>query len=158
MTRRRKKPYFERIDGSPDPIIFEIKRRVHFSEVDVMSIAWHGRYSAYFEEVNTEIGRRCGLSYKDFCEANLQAPIVEFHIDYYMPLYLDEEFTIRGILHWHDGSRLNTEYHLLKEDGTIAARGYTKQLIIESNSWEVCIVSPDLLEKCRKRWKSGEFY
>src|SRR3990170_7827083 len=97
MIRRRKKKYFEYIDGSPDPIIVEIKRRVHFSEADVMGIVWHGRYSTYFEEVNAEIGRRCGLSYKDFCEANLQAPIVEFHIDYYMPLYIDEEFTIRGI-------------------------------------------------------------
>ncbi len=97
-----------------------------------MGIVWHGRYSIYFEEASAEIGRRCGLSYKDFYEAELRAPIGEFHIDYYKPLYLDEEFTIRGALYWHGGSRLNTEYQLLKQDGSIAASGYTVQLFIHS--------------------------
>lgn len=157
MRQRKKKTYFETQPGSPQPIVVEIKRRVHFNEADIMGITWHGRYSLYFEEASAEIGRRCGLSYKDFYEAGLRAPIVEFHIDYYKPLYLDEEFTIRGALYWHDGSRLNTEYHLIKQDGSIAASGYTVQLFIDSGTWEVCMVSPELLIKCRNRWKAGEF-
>lgn len=157
MRQRKKKTYFELTQGSPKPIVVEIERRVHFSEADVMGVVWHGRYSIYFEEVSADIGRRCGLSYKDFYEAELRAPIVEFHIDYYKPLYLDEEFTIRGALHWHDGSRLNTEYQLLKQDGNVAASGYTVQLFIHSGTWEVCMISPELLVQCRKRWKAGEF-
>lgn len=140
MKQRREKTYFETQEGSPKPIVVEIKRRVHFNEADVMGIVWHGRYSLYFEEASAELGRRCGLSYKDFYEAELRAPIVEFHIDYYKPLYLDEEFTIRGTLHWHDGARLNTEYQLIKKDGTIAASGYTVQLFIDSRTWDVCII------------------
>lgn len=141
----------------PEPVVVELRRRARFSEVDVMGVVWHGRYSTYFEEAAAEIGRRCGLSYRDFYEAELRAPIVEFHIDYYKPLFLDEEFTIRAALIWNEGSRMNTEYYLLKQDGSLAASGYTVQLFIDPNSWEVCIVSPGLLEKCRKRWKAGEF-
>ncbi|MDP3112798.1 MAG: acyl-CoA thioesterase [Thermodesulfovibrionales bacterium] len=158
MKLRKKKYYFERVDGAPEPVVVELKRRARFSEVDVMGVVWHGRYSLYFEEVSEEIGRRCGMSYKDFYEAGLRTPIVEFHINYYKPLYLDEEFTIRGTLLWHDGPRLNIEYQLLKQDGNCAASGYTVQLFIYSGSWEVCIVSPGLLERCRKRWKAGEFH
>ena len=157
MKLRKKKYYFERVDGVPEPLIVEIRRRVRLSEVDVMGVVWHGRYSIYFEEAAAEIGRLCGMSYRDFYEAELRAPIVEFHIDYYKPIFLDEEFTIRTVLVWHEGSRMNTEYYLLKQDGSLAASGYTVQLFIDPGSWEVCIVSPGLLERCRKRWKAGEF-
>ncbi len=157
MKQRKKKTYFETTEGSPKPIVVEIKRRVQLSEADVMGVVWHGRYPMYFEEASAEIGRRCGMSYKDFYEAGLRAPIVEFHIDYYQPLFLEEEFTIRGILHWHEGSRLNTEYQLLKQNGSVAARGYTIQLFIDDKSWKVHMISPELFEKCRKNWKAGKF-
>ena len=98
------------------------------------------------------------MSYKDFYEANLRTPIVKFHVDFFKPLYLDEEFTIRGVLHWHDGARLNIEYQLLKQNGIKAASGYTVQLFINSISGEVCVISPEMLENCRDRWKAGEFH
>jgi acyl-CoA thioester hydrolase len=158
MPPRRKKVYFETVGGAAEPVAVNIGRRVRFSEVDVMGIVWHGRYALFFEEASAELGRRCGLSYRDFYEAELRAPIVEFHVDYYRSLYLDEEFEIRAAMFWHDGARINTEYHLVKQDGTLAASGYTVQLFTAAKTGEVCIVSPPLLERCRGRWKSGEFY
>jgi acyl-CoA thioester hydrolase len=157
MPARRRKTYFERAADAPDPVAIEISRRTRFSEVDVMGIVWFGRYPLYFEEASAELGRRCGLSFEDFFLAGLRAPVVECHIDYYKSLYLDEEFTIRGTMVWHEGSRINTEYHLLKLDGGLAASGYTVQLLTDAVSGEVCIISPGLLERCRERWKNGEF-
>lgn len=156
-NRRKTKNYFRRNDEWPGPVTAEINRRVHFSEVDAMGMVWHGRYPLYFEEGSEELGRLCGLSYKDFYEAGLRAPIVKLHIDYFEPLRLAEEFTVRSSLIWDDASRLNTEYYLIKNNGTIATSGYTVQLLINAGSGEVCLVSPDLLERCRKRWKAGEF-
>ncbi len=158
MRQRRRTSYFERIPGSPDPVVVEIARRVRFNEADPMAIVWHGRYPLYFEEASEELGRKCGLSYRDYFEAGLRAPFVEYHIDYQKPLFLDEEFTIRASLIWNEGSRLNTEYHLVKRDGTIATSGYSVQLFIDHRSGEPCIVSPELLERCRRRWKAGEFH
>lgn len=157
MNRRRGKNYFKRIDGAPDPVVAEVRRRVHFNEVDILGIVWHGRYPVYFEEGSEALGRRCGLSYKDFYETGLRAPIVQLHIDYLKPLRLSEEFTIRAVLLWEESSRINTEYYLLKTDGSLAASAYTVQLLTSAESGEVCIISPQLLEKCRNRWKAGEF-
>lgn len=150
--------YFKRLEGAPKPVIVEIKRRVHFSEVDPLAIVWHGRYPSFFEEGSEELGRFCGLGYQDFFEAGLRAPIAELHIDYFKPLRLAEEFTIRTALIWDEGSRLNTEYYLIKDDGSIATSGYTVQVFTSAQSGEVCMVSPELLRRCRERWASGEFH
>jgi len=156
-VRRKKNGYFESIAEMPGPLTIYIKRRVKFSEADVMGIAWHGRYPEYFEEGSAELGRRYDLSYKDFYEAQLRAPIVQLHIDHFKPLFLDEEFTIKASMIWNEGARLNIEYSLIKEGGDIAATGYTVQMFINEVSGEVLIVSPEILGKCRQRWKAGEF-
>jgi acyl-CoA thioester hydrolase len=155
---RRKTAYFERVPGAPEPIVVEIRRRVRFNEADPMAIVWHGRYPLYFEEASEELGRRCGLSYPEFFEADLRAPFVEYHMDYFKPLFLDEEFTIRASLIWNEGSRLNTEFHLIKQDGSVATSGYTVQLFTDHRTGEPYMVSPKLLEECRRRWKAGEFH
>lgn len=158
MRTRRKTTFFERIPGSPEPVVVEIRRRVRFNEADPMAIAWHGRYPLFFEEASEELGRRCGLTYKDFFEAGLRAPIADLHISYFQPLYLDEEFTVRASLIWHEGARLNTEFHLLKLDGTLATSGYMVQVFTDHRTGEACIVSPELMERVRARWKAGELH
>jgi acyl-CoA thioester hydrolase len=158
VPSRRRKTYFERLVGTPDPVVIELSRRTRFSEVDVMGVVWFGRYPLYFEEVSAELGRRCGLSFEDFYLAGLRAPVVECHIDYYKSLFLDEEFTMKGAFIWHDGARINTEYHLLKRDGSLAVSGYTVQLLTDAASGEACIISPKLLDRCRERWRKGEFH
>ncbi|MDM8526315.1 acyl-CoA thioesterase [Desulfococcaceae bacterium HSG8] len=156
-VRRKKNGYFERIAGAPEPLTVRLKRWVNFSEADVMGIAWHGRYPEYFEEAWAELGRYCGLSYTDFYEADLRAPIVQFHIDYHQPLMLGEKFTVSASMIWSQGARLNTEYTLIKKDNTIATTGYTVQMFIEGTTNEICITTPELLGKCRRRWEAGEF-
>ena len=153
----RRKEYFEKNDGFPEPVSFSIKRRASFNEVDVMGIVWYGRYAVYFEEALRELGRRCGLSYQDYFVAGLQAPIVAFHIDYQQPLYLDEEFTIKASLVWSEGAKINTEYEIIKKDGSVATRGYTIQVLVEAQSTgEACVILPELIERLHERWLAGE--
>jgi acyl-CoA thioester hydrolase len=157
MKSRRNKDYFETPPGAPEPIVVEVTRRIRFSDTDAMAIMWHGRYPLLFEEASEELGRRCGLSYEDFRTAGLYAPIVELHIDYCQSLFLDERITIRAALNWHDGARLNTDFRVTKEDGSLATCGYTIQLFTDAKTGLPCIVSPELLERCRSRWRAGEF-
>jgi acyl-CoA thioester hydrolase len=156
-TRRKRGEYFDRDEAAPAPLVVRVKRRVRFNEADVMGIAWYGRYPVFFEEAFAELGRLCGLSYRDFAEANLRAPIAQFHIDYHLPLALDEEFTVTVSLVWCEGARLNTEYAVTREDGSIAATAYSVQMFIDAESGETCLTTPKLLERCRTRWKTGEF-
>lgn len=156
-TRRARKVYFEREAGAPDPLTWSVQRRVRFNEVDPMGIVWFGRYPLFLEEGAAELGRRCGLSYPDFIEEGLMAPVASCHVDYLVPLMLDEVFTIRASLVWNEGARLNTEYELIKADGATAARACTVQVFISASDRRVCMVSPPMLERCRARWKAGEF-
>ena len=50
---RRKLRYFEDEEGAPAPVGIQIRRRIRFSEVDALGIAWHGRYPVFFEEAQT---------------------------------------------------------------------------------------------------------
>ena len=155
--RRKKGGYFQRGEEAPGPLVLRVKRRVRFNEADVMGIAWYGRYPVFFEEGFAELGRLCGLSYREFAEANLRAPIAQYHIDYHQPLVLDEEFQVTVSLIWSDGAILNTEYAVTKEDGSIAATAYTVQMFVDGVSGETCLTPPEILEQCRRRWKAGEF-
>jgi acyl-CoA thioester hydrolase len=155
--RAKKQDYFEKINGAPEPLSFEIKRRVSFNEVDIMGIAWYGQYAIYFEQAQTELGRRCGLSFNDFYLSNVRAPIVKFHIDYFQPLCLDEEFTVKASYIWSEGAKLHIEYAIIKNDGSLATTGYTVQMFIDGKNNQPYIVSPEILEKLRKGWKEGKF-
>jgi len=155
--RKKNQSYFEMISGAPDPISFEVKRRVSFNEVDIMGIVWYGQYAIYFEQAQTELGRRCGLSFQDYYICGLRAPIVKFHIDYYQPLHLDEEFTVKASYIWSEGAKLHIEYSVIKTDGSIASRGYTVQMFVDSTKHQPYIVSPESLEKLRANWKEGKF-
>jgi len=156
MRRKRKKKN-RIIEGAPRPLVNRQVRRVRYSEVDIMGIVWYGKYAEYLQEGAAALGRLCGLSYSDFYKSNLHVPIVELHIDYLQPLILDEVFTLVTSLIWNEGSRLNTEYALIKKDETIAATAHTVQMFINAKSREIYLTSPLLLEHCRKLWKEGEF-
>lgn len=157
MTRRARKHYFPREPGMPAPLAVTVERRVRFSEVDPMGIVWFGRYASFFEEGAAELGRRCGLGYADFLREGLRAPVVQYHTDYLQPLMLDEPFTIRCALIWNDGARLNSEYELIKADGSLAARACTVQVFIGAADGAVRVIGPAMLDRCRARWKAGEF-
>jgi len=151
------KEYFQRSEEMPAPLGIRIQRRVSLDEVDVLGIVWYGRYARYFQEGYAALGRECGLSYPDFIAANLRAPIVRFHVDYRESLTLEEEFIISASLIWNEGARLNVEYTLIKQNGNVAATGYTVQVFLDGASGDICLASPIVLQKCRRRWKEGEF-
>lgn len=151
---RRKKQYFKREEG-PAPLEYSFRRRARFGEVDAMAVMWHGHYATLFEEASTEIRRLSGLGYDDFYNAKVYAPVVQLHVDYYSSLLLDELFTVKGRMLWTDAARINIEYEIRKEDGSIAATGYTVQLFTSAVTGEPCFTVPPLLEKQQELWKAG---
>ncbi|MCK5676002.1 MAG: acyl-CoA thioesterase [Verrucomicrobia bacterium] len=153
---RRKKKYFKREAGVPKPLVYSFQRRARFGEVDAMAVMWHGHYATLFEEASTELRRMSGLGYEDFFTAGVYAPIVQLHVDYFSSLLLDELFTVTATMLWTDAARINIEYTITKEDGTLAATGYTTQLFSSAKTGEPCFTLPPLLEKQQKRWRGGE--
>jgi len=140
----------------PRPLRCTVEHRVLFSEVDAMAIMWHGHYPRLFEAASTELRRKIGLSYEDFFDAELRAPIVQLHADYHQPLVLDELARIQAEMIWNDAARLDMEYTVFKEDGSVAVTGYTVQLFTDTEG-QPCWLMPDLLAGSQRRWKSDEF-
>jgi acyl-CoA thioester hydrolase len=154
--RRQKGGYFPAQAADPAPIVVHLKHRVRFSDVDPMGVLWHGRYCHLFEQANEEIGRSCGMGYPDYVRDRLQAPIVQLHVDYFAPVTLGELVSITGKMVWNDGARIDTEYQIHREAGTLAAAGYTVQMFVDASGVPL-MASPAMWENCRKRWKAGEF-
>jgi acyl-CoA thioester hydrolase len=154
---RRKQIYFKREPDTPSPLVYQHKRRIRFGEVDAMAVMWHGNYAVLFEEVSTELRRLCGLTYEKFYECSVQAPVVQFHVDYFKPLVLDELCTVIGKMIFSEASRINTEYQVIKEDGSLAASGFSVQMFVDAKTKTPFIIGPDLWQTCLARWIKGEF-
>lgn len=156
MIRPASPRYFEPDTEAPLPFSVTVRHRVQFGEVDLMGIAWHGRYATFFEEASTELRRQVGLSYAALHKARLRAPIVRFHVDYVKPLLLDECIAIEARMIWNEAARLDIEYVVTKPDDTVAATGYTVQLFTDAHTGDLLFASPDLLRHCRRQWREGQ--
>ena len=153
---RRKKTYFKREPNAPSSLVYTHSRRARFGEVDAMAVVWHGHYAVLFEEASTELRRMSGLGYDNFFNAGVYAPIVQLHVDYFQPLELDELFTVKASMLWTDAARINIEYEISREDGSLAATGYTVQLFISATTGESCFALPPLMEEQQEQWRAGK--
>ncbi len=154
MVRRGN--YFPVDSTSPEPLVANCERRVRFEEVDSIGIVWHGRYPSYFEDARIAFGDKYGLSYQSFIEHSTVAPIAQMHIDYILPLRFDEIIRIESQLHWSDAARLNFSYSVYNKEGSLAATGYTVQLMTEPNG-TMLLVIPGWLMEFRRHWKEGRW-
>lgn len=155
---RRSKRYFITEPGAPAPLSVTIRRRLVFSEVDAMAVAWHGNYLRFFEAAHTELMQKIGLGFSVYAEHGIAAPVVQSHVDYFAPLMLDEEFTVRAELFWNDGARLDTAYTVTGSDGTLRATGFTVQMFWALGSREVFIFPPGPVAAMRERWRAGALH
>jgi acyl-CoA thioester hydrolase len=149
------KPYFGKQDGAPEPLRLQLSRRVRFEEVDAIGIVWHGRYASYFEDARSALGERYGIGYLDFYKNGVVAPIKKMHVDYHRPLVFHQEFSIEGILHWSDAARINFEFIIRDDKGSIATTGYSVQVMTDTENNLYMVPPPFYREFCR-RWKEGE--
>ena len=155
---RRRKQYFTPNPGDPAPIAVSVRRRIAFSEVDAMAVAWHGNYPRFFEAAHTELMQKIGLTFAAYARHDLAAPVVQCHVDYFSSLMLDEAYTVRAELFWNDGARLDTSYTVIAEDGRLCAAGYTVQMFCDLKTREPHMFPPPLVAAMRERWQKGEFH
>jgi len=89
-----------------------IKLRVRYSETDQMGYCYYGNYAQYFEVGRVEALREIGLSYKEMEENGIMLPVSEFHVNYYMPAFYDDELTITTNITLIKGCRIFFEYEI----------------------------------------------
>ncbi len=155
--KRKTGGYFRQAENAPEPLRFAVRHRARFSEVDAMAIVWHGRFLQFFEMAAEELCRRIGLSYREYYDANLRAPLVQAHVDFHAPVSLGEVVMVEASLLWNESARLNIEYKVAGRQERVAASGYTVQMFTDGTTGEPYLITPPLLAACRARWLRGEF-
>ena len=149
-----KKNPFKNIPNAPKPLSFSVTRRVRFEEVDALGIVWHGRYPSYFEDVREALGDHFGIGYLDFFKEKVATPIRQLHFDYLKPLFLRDQFTIKGELHWSEAARLNLTYQIFNEKGELTTSGYSVQMMINPHKHDVLMVPPPFFQAFLSRWQA----
>ncbi len=149
-----RKPCFPVLPDRPAPLRVTVHRCVRFEEVDPLGIVWHGRYPGYAEDARVALYERYGIGYMDLYRHGVIAPIKQMHLDYCRPLHFQDSFTIEGLLHWSDAVRLNFEFIIRDAEGRVATRGYTVQLLLDSQE-NLLLVPPLFYAGFRERWLSG---
>lgn len=149
------KPYFPIRDSYPEPLRAVCSRQVRFEEVDPLGIVWHGRYPSYFEDARMALGDKYGIGYMVFYEQNVVTPIKVMHVDYLIPLNFGERFTVEGIQHFSESTRINTEYEIRNKAGQLTTRGYTVQMMLDLDK-NILMNLPFFFEAFCNCWKRGE--
>jgi acyl-CoA thioester hydrolase len=146
--------YFKKQEGDPLPLVASAGRRIHFEEVDILGMVWHGNYASFFEDGRVAFGDIYGLNYHTMRENKTMAPIVQMHLDYKLPLRIDDSIRVEAALHWTETARLNFSYTIFNPKGQIATKGYTVQMLTDPEG-TVMFYTPDWLREFHRKWREG---
>ncbi len=126
---------------------------VRFHEVDATQVVWHGHYIAYFEFARIAFGRRWGLSYSDFMNNQVVAPLVQVSVDYLAPARMNDDLEVTARLCEMEGAKLAFEYEVTRaSDGALLATGSSLQVFTTPHGTLV-LTRPDFLVE---RYKAME--
>ena len=132
-------------------LVTEKDFEIRFSEIDLMKVVWHGSYPLYFEDAREEFGREWGLSYQQYMDLQIFAPIVELDIKYKRPLIYGAKPTVRITYVPTDSAKIIFNYEIFdKKDGTTFATARSTQVFMTPDG-QLLWFSPDFYEDWKKK-------
>jgi len=124
---------------------------IRFSEVDVMQVVWHGSYPLYLEDAREAFGLEWGLSYQQYIDVGIYAPIVEMNIKYKQPLRYGMKPVIRITYVPTDAAKVIFDYEIFDpETGTTFITAHTVQVFMDREG-QLLWFNPDFYET----WKAN---
>lgn len=103
----------------------EVKYRVIYRDTDKMGVVYHANYIALYEIARTEMFRSLGIPYSELEKMGVMTPIVEVESKYKAPAYYDDLLTIRATIKELPAVKLDVEYEVFNEQGTLINTGRT---------------------------------
>jgi len=120
---------------------------VPFYDVDAMHIVWHGHYVKYMEKARCDLLDMIDYNYQQMKTSGYFWPVVELHLKYIKPLKFKQIILIKSmILETDYGLKISFEFFdkLSKEK---LSKGSTKQVAVDNQTGEMCLLSPDILQQ-----------
>lgn len=99
--------------------------RVRYAETDRMGLLHHANYLVYFEQARTDLLRGLGVTYKELEDRGYFLVIARVDLKYQSPAYYDDLLTIRTTVTRTSPVRLEHQYEVRREDGTLICTGST---------------------------------
>lgn len=136
------------------PILSEkIAINIRFSEVDALSIVWHGHYLQYFEDAREAFGRKYGLGYLEMYEQGYITPIVNIHCEYKAPLTYGDAAIAEVTYHDSKAAKIEMEYKITNAvTGVLLATGYSAQVFLDRTKSELQLIVPDFFAEWKNKW------
>lgn len=132
-------------------LVTEKKIEIRFSEVDVMQVVWHGSYPLYLEDAREAFGREWGLSYQQYMDLGIYAPIVEMNIKYKQPLRYGMTPTVRIKYVPTSAAKVIFDYEIYNpKDGTTYITARTVQVFMDKEG-QLLWFSPEFYEAWKEK-------
>lgn len=133
-------------------LVTEKQIEIRFSEVDIMNVVWHGSYPLYLEDAREAFGAEYGLSYQQYIDLKIFAPIVKMDIQYRTPLRYGMKPVVRITYRPTRSAKVIFDYEIFNpEDGTVFITAQTTQVFMDAN-YNLLLYSPPFYEEWKKRW------
>ena len=123
----------------------ETEETVRFNEVDQWGMVWYGHYMAWFEVGRMSLLRRFDLLPKQMVELGYIAPVITLKCDFKHPAACGDLIIIRTTAVKPEIAALTFKFEiLLKEQGTLLARGETMQVLLTTDNKMIYRLSGEL--------------
>ena len=124
---------------------------IRFSEVDSMSIVWHGSYVLYFEDAREAFGQKYGLAYLDIFGNDYYAPLVELKFNYKKPMIYGKKARIEIRYRNTAAAKIIFDYEIFdEEDNSLIATGYSVQVFLDKQ-YQLVWTNPPFYEEWKQK-------
>ena len=134
-----------------EALVCRTELRVRFSEVDSMSVVWHGNYIRYFEDGREAFGNLYGINYMDFYHTGVLIPLVKITVDYKKPLVYGETAIIETRFVNCEAAKLVYDYTIYRNNiSDVIATGSSTQVFLTTEK-ELMLEFPPFFYEWKKK-------
>ena len=131
---------------------------VPVSDMDALSVVWHGNYVKYMERGRESFGQKFGLEYMRIYDNGFVVPVVDMHIRYWVSARAGDRLRLETSLKIHSSAKLHFFYSLYKEsDNQLIMQAETTQLFVSDNS-EFTASNPTFFSEWKKKIMKKYFF
>jgi acyl-CoA thioester hydrolase len=125
---------------------------IRFSEVDSMSVVWHGNYVKYLEDGREAFGRQYGLGYLDVYQHDIMTPVVKLDLDYKQYLSYGETIIIETEFINTPAAKIMFHYKIYRaRDKKLVLTAKSIQVFVDKTG-NLLLTNPPFYESWKVKW------
>ena len=126
---------------------------IRFSEVDSMSVVWHGSYPLYFEDAREAFGEKYGLGYLTIFGNGFYAPLVDLSFQYKKPIVYGMKPEITITYRPTEAAKIVFDYEIHDTaDGTLLETGHSVPVFMYID-YQLVWCNPEFYALWKDKWQ-----